>query len=170
MFIGDLYESYASPLRNQARRLVADGDSTDDLVQETFIRALGHLELLESLDPPKRRAWLYRTMRNLFLDKQRARQRDEAFQTTWRRHMKEEAFHEAFEQQMRTDAHPVVLVSMPEIMKRVPEKYRDLLHKRYVLGMTSEEIAKKIGVPAATVRSRLHIAIKKLRTRKTSFL
>jgi len=54
-------------------------------------------------------------------------------------------------------------VIWPNPFDLVPEKYRDLVRKRYVLGMTSQEIASELGIPAATVRSRLHLALKKLR-------
>ena len=63
------------------------------------------------------------------------------------------------------DDHSGVTTTMPEIMKHVPEKHRDLFHMRFVIGLTSREIAERTGVPASTVRFRLHTAIKKLRTR-----
>ena len=46
----------------------------------------------------------------------------------------------------------------------VPEQYRDLFEKRYRLGMNSREIAEALGIPAPTVRSRLHLGMKKLRS------
>ncbi len=47
---------------------------------------------------------------------------------------------------------------------------RQLIEKRYRLGMNSREIAAELGIPAATVRSRLHLAVKKLRAKKIKFL
>ena len=60
---------------------------------------------------------------------------------------------------------PGMTATMTEIMKHVPEKHRDLVHMRFVLGLTSREIAERTGVPAGTVRFRLHTAIRKLRAR-----
>lgn len=150
MTLTDLYEEYELELHRYARRWTQDPHRIDDLVQETFIRAMGHLDLLGLLEPYQRRAWLYRTLKNLFLDDVSARQRQEALI-----------------EQMAQDA-PLAgylpqEVIWPNPFDLVPEKYRDLVRKRYILGMTSQEIAEELGIPAATVRSRLHLAIKKLR-------
>ena len=150
MTLTDLYEEYELELHRYARRWTRDPHRVDDLVQETFIRAMGHLDLLDLLEPYQRRAWLYRTLKNLFLDGESARQREEALV-----------------EQMAQDA-PLAGYRSPEVVwpnpfDLVPDKYRDLVRKRYVLGMTSQEIADELGIPAATVRSRLHLALKKLR-------
>ncbi len=50
----------------------------------------------------------------------------------------------------------------------IPEQYRDLFEKRYRLGMNSQEIAEALGIPAPTVRSRLHLGMKKLRSKLRS--
>ena len=52
----------------------------------------------------------------------------------------------------------------------VPEADRQLVEMRYRLGLNSREIADELGIPAATVRARLHQAIKRLRARKNKFL
>lgn len=150
MTLTDLYEEYELDLHRYARRLTRDPHRIDDLVQETFIRSMGHLDLLDLLEPYQRRAWLYRTLRNLFLDDESARQR-------------QEALIEQMAQDASLAGHLSQEVIWPDPFDQVPEKYRDLVRKRYILGMTSEEIASELGVPAATVRSRLHLALKKLR-------
>jgi RNA polymerase sigma-70 factor (ECF subfamily) len=150
MTLTDLYEEYELELRRYARRLARDPHRADDLVQEAFIRAMGHLDLLDLLEPYQRRAWLYRTLKNLFLDGESARQR-------------EEALIEQVAQDAPLAGYRPQEVIWPNPFDLVPEKYRDLVRKRYVLGMTSQEIADELGIPAATVRSRLHLALKKLR-------
>jgi RNA polymerase sigma-70 factor (ECF subfamily) len=150
MTLTDLYEEYELELRRYARRLARDPHRVDDLVQETYIRAMGHLDLLDLLEPYQRRAWLYRTLKNLFLDGESARQR-------------EEALIEQVAQDVPFASYRPQEVIWPNPFDLVPEKYRDLVRKRYILGMTSQEIASELGIPAATVRSRLHLALKKLR-------
>ena len=123
-----------------------------------------HLELLGSLSPSQRRAWLYRTMGNLFVDKTRARRREAMFLDKWLQLAQEESGNTA-RWESGPDGPTGVTTSMPEIMKHVPGKHRDLFHMRFVLGFTSTEIAERSGVPAATVRFRLHTAIRILRAR-----
>ena len=55
--IADLYQTYKEPLRRYAIRLTQDPTGADDLVQEPFIRALAHEELLGRLNHHQRRAW-----------------------------------------------------------------------------------------------------------------
>ena len=50
------------------------------------------------------------------------------------------------------------------VLDDVPRRYRELLRKRYELCMTSTEIGQELGIPPATVRSRLRLAIQWLRS------
>lgn len=150
MTLSDLYEEYEVQLRRYAQRLTRDPHWADDLVQETFIRAMDHLDLLGQLEPYQRRAWLYRTLKNLFLDIART-------------HQRQEALVEQMAQDIPVAGYLAHEVISPSPFDLVPEKYRELVEKRYVLGMTSQEIGEELGIPAATVRSRLHLALKKLR-------
>jgi len=157
MTIADLYEEFETMLRRYAMSLARDSDRADDLVQETFIRAWAHLELLGQLNHHQRRAWLYQVLKNLFLDEQRARQRQRVLV-------------EQLAREPQITSYPSPDVISQELFELVPERYRELLHQRYVLGMTSKEIGRELGIPAATVRSRLHLAIKWLRAHKSEFL
>lgn len=156
MELSDLYEEYETMLRRYALRLTRDQDRADDLVQETFIRAMGHLQLLGLLNRHQRRAWLYRTLKNLFLDELNARQRQENLtaQLAWQMPLVGELPAEAMS---------------PNPFDLVPEQYRDVVEKRYRQGLNSRKIAKELGIPDATVRSRLHLALKKLRSQKSKF-
>lgn len=155
--IADLYENHKERLERCAMNLTHDPHRADDLVQETIMRAMTHLPLLGRLNPHQRGAWLYRVLRNRFLDEQRATKRRQAML-----------------KQLAKQANRAAPQSIPgrlyELLDRVPQRYRDVLEKRYVLGMTSAEIGRELGIPAATVRSRLHLAIKQLRKHPSEFI
>jgi RNA polymerase sigma-70 factor (ECF subfamily) len=155
--IGDLYQEYEDKLRGYALSLTRDPQRADDLVQETFVRAIGHFQLLGRLKSYQRRAWLYRVLKNLFLDEQRALQRRQTLMDQMAR-------------QARVASYPAVDVVARELMGLVPERYREVLHKRYILGMTSEEIGRELGIPAATIRSRLYLARKWIRTHQSDLI
>jgi RNA polymerase sigma-70 factor (ECF subfamily) len=61
-------------------------------------------------------------------------------------------------------------VAVHELLGSAPERYRQVLHRRFILGMTSEEIGRELGIPAATVRSRLYLARKWLRTHQPKYI
>jgi len=157
MTIADIYETFEEELHRYAICLERDADQADDLMQETFIRAMAHLEPLDQLNPHQRRAWLYRVLKNLFLDAQSRRRR-------------EQALAEQLTQEAQFASHPWGEIGSPDLFQQIPERYQEFLQKRYILGMTSEEIGQELGIPAATVRSRLHLAIKWLRANKSRFL
>ncbi len=154
----DLFQEFEAPLNRYARSLTLDEDRSDDLVQMTFIRSMAHLELLKSLRPWQRRAWLHQTLKRLFLDQLRARQR-------------ERKLAEQMLQQAIINAQSGESAALPYgLLETAPEKYRDLLYQRFVLAMTSEEIGAALGVPAATVRSRLYLAIQWLRAHHSEII
>ena len=149
--IQDLYDLFEDKLHRYAVNLARDHDRADDLVQETLIRAMGNLVLLQQLNPYQRQAWMYRVLKNLFIDGERRRQRQE----TLYEHLAWEA---------EQDVPPASSMLAQEMIDLVPERYRDVLNRHYILGQTSEEIGSAYGIPAATVRSRLYLARKWLRT------
>jgi RNA polymerase sigma-70 factor (ECF subfamily) len=151
--IADLYVEYQSGLSRYAGSLARDTDRANDLVSETFLQAMAHLPLLEQLNTYQRKSWLFRVLKNRFIDQRRAERRSQTMveQLAW----------------MNAMATPAALGQ--DVLAQVPAQYRQVLHLHYVLEMTSEEIGLKLGVPAATVRSRLRLAIKWLRTHSSKF-
>jgi RNA polymerase sigma-70 factor, ECF subfamily len=152
-----IYQEFESRLRRYAIRLARDADSADDLVQETLIRATANLQLLETMNGHRREAWLYRVLKNLFIDERRSSQR--------RQDMIERLTREA-----EIAPYTIDQLSSEDLLEAVPEGDRELLEQRYVLGMTSREIGEEIGIPAATVRSRLRQAVRRLRAQKWRFI
>jgi RNA polymerase sigma-70 factor (ECF subfamily) len=150
MTLAQLYEQYEALLHQYALRLCRDADRADDLVQDALIRAMGHLDLLGLLAPAQRRAWLYRTLKNLFLDDEEAQRR--------RARLVEQLGQETSQHHF-----PSPEAALVNPFDHVPERFRDVVEMRYRLGMNSQEIAEVLDVPAATIRSRLHLALKEMR-------
>jgi len=151
--LADLYDTYERKMLRYAQILVGDPYQAEDLVQDTFMRAMPHLSLLGTLEPYQRLAWLRRVLKNRFIDQLRARQREQ------------EMVQKIIQGTELSEDKDIPMLTR-ELLDQVPEKDRDLLTQRYIQGMTSQEIGDQLGIPAATVRSRLHLAIKRLRARQ----
>ena len=125
-------------------------DLADDLLQETYIRALANLPRLAGFSSSRRRAWLFRVLRNVFIDGERARRRQEDLV-----------------EQLTKDAEiaPYTMsdLTSTDLLDSLPGPERELLEQRYVYGLTSQQIGEDLGVPASTVRSRLRLALRRLR-------
>ena len=149
--VTELFTTYEPALRAYTRGLAQDDDLADDLVQDAFIKAMSNLHVLAPLNPYQRKAWLFKVVKNAFIDDQRTQVRRQALLA-----------------QMAVDTEAdyglAAVVAQARLSERIPEHYRSLLEKRYLLGMTSQEIAREIGIPDGTVRSRLRFAVSWLRS------
>ena len=68
----EIYDRYYARVRGYAASMLHDGSASDDVVQETFLRARSHLESVR--EPDKVAAWLFRIAHSLCMDQLRARQ------------------------------------------------------------------------------------------------
>ena len=66
--IDELYIRHRPELLKYCCMICGSVGDAEDLLQETFLRALSNLDLLEELEEKQRRAWLYKVARNLFFD------------------------------------------------------------------------------------------------------
>ena len=65
---------------------------------------------------------------------------------------------------------PSLSLQVQELLGILPESLRGLWYRRYVKGMNAAEIARELGIPHGTVRSRLHAARKRLRGQVERYL
>ena len=151
--LGELYEEFEQDMLRFGTSISGSRDAAEDLVHETFLRALAHLPLLGRLTRYQRRSWLFTTLKRIHLDEVAARQRRKALSERlgrWNETATEDSY--------RLDDFAV--------LDLVPPQHRALVVQRYLLRMSSKEIGRQLGVPAATVRSRLHQATKQIRERE----
>lgn len=152
--IVDLYTTEREALLRYATGLTRERSKAEDLIQDAFVRAMSHPETLADLTRAQQKAWLYRVIRNRFIDQSRRAVRWGAIETELRRAAG------------RPDDSVLTGVRRWEILNAVPAKYRDVLHYRFVLGMNSTEIGERLGVPPGTVRSRLRLAFAWMRVHR----
>ena len=119
----------------------------EDLLHETFMKALSNLDLLEELGERERRAWLYKVARNLFYDTCRRRTVEQNNQVPV-----EEETDGGFSE-----------VETAMILSSLPPDLSHLFIKRYFDGYTSKELAEEYGLSSSGVRAALSRARKLLR-------
>ena len=146
--VSDLYESLKDDLLRFARSIARHGQEANDLVQDAMVKSLNEPQLL-NLPIYKQRAWFFRVMKNRLIDERRKEQR----LTQW-----EDDFD--FSIQETGVSH----LEVTELLAHLPQELSDLIFKKYWLGLSSQEIGEQLRIPASTVRYKLHLAIKKLRT------
>jgi RNA polymerase sigma-70 factor, ECF subfamily len=151
----------ARVLENQRRvfriaySVLANAADAEDVAQEAFLRAYQKFDSLR--EAPKFRAWVNRIAFRLALNRQRGQRRRWVRDTAW--HSSE----------MRTEVdgaknaeQQVLLDQLRREVGNLPEKLRSVLQLSLIEDMEAEDVAAVLGIPAGTVRSRLHTARKLL--------
>lgn len=143
--IADLYAAYYEELRKYLVKHIYDYSAAEDITQETFLRVVEHEDILESLENRQRRAWLYRTAKNILIDRIRHKNRE----PEW-----EEA---ASTEEDLTEIEVQMLCNV------LSERDRSIFYLRYFEGYQTAEIADIFQMTPENVRTRLSLARKILR-------
>ena len=129
-----------------ARSLTRSRPAAEDLVQETYVRALRAAH--RPSDPAGVRPWLFTILRNVWRNERRRRQPD-AFASdpdllpSLRAPFEETLDQDAMAERIRTS------------IDRLPDAYREVVLLRFSQGLSYREIAEIVDCPAGTVMSRL---------------
>ena len=151
--IRELYSHHAKALHGYVQKFCPDRASADDIVQETFIRAWRHLPQLSADDRPVR-PWLFRVARNLLIDANRAaRARPMTVQ--------EQAVGEVGTDSGLEEILDRQLVSAA--LQHLSPAHQSVLVETFYRGGTVAMVARELGIPHGTARSRLHYALDALR-------
>lgn len=157
---------HTDALYRYARRLTNDAREGEDLLQETFLRALRFWHQYQKGTNCK--AWLFRIMRNLSINRAQSKARNpvsDSLEDTeeWSLYGKlqdpeslrddspEKRF---FEQNWSKE--------IVDAMAKLPEEYRSAIILCDVEGFAYQEIADILDIPIGTVRSRLNRARNRL--------
>lgn len=153
-FIQDVHAHHRAALLWRVRQWTAgDAQLAEDVVQETLVRAWTRRRSLTCL-PEELRPWLYTVARNLVIDAHR------------RRSVR------PYESLGDGDEEPVAAchaeavadrVAVVSAMRRLSVAHRCVVEQVYLWGRPIGEVAVELGVPAGTVKSRLHYAMRTMR-------
>jgi len=137
-----------------AYSVLGNAADAEDVAQDTFFRAYEKLASLR--DPGRFRAWVLRISRRLALNRlrtdSRARRRETLVAAEPPSGIDVTALAEdrAFETRVRLE------------INRLPEKLRAVVLLCAIEGLDHAAVARILGIPEGTVRSRLHLARKRL--------
>ena len=154
---GALVERHWCLVRAIALARLGDPHSADDVAQESFIRAWTHLLTLR--DHNRFRGWVCRIAQQRASDYLRRKSRGVR---------KMETFPEDIDAVLVSpEADPGLSAGkirfVREALGRLPEKFREVVTLRFLVGLNAVEIAKALGRRPGTVRVQLHRAYRKLK-------
>ena len=150
---GELLMRELDWMRRLARQLAGDPERAEDLTQDALVVALER----PPRDGERLRGWLRRVMQNLFREGLRTRANRRAREEHWAR---PEALPP--EDDLARGVHLQRLLA--DLLLELEEPYRGTVLLRYYEQLPPREIARRQGVPVATVKSRLHRGLAHLRS------
>jgi RNA polymerase sigma-70 factor, ECF subfamily len=161
---------YINLLHNYAYRMTGNQLDADDLVQETYLRAFRFFHKFEKGTNCK--AWLFRIMKNLFINKYRKNQKEPGkvdyddvenfFDTIKSDRVESTDLQEKLFSNLLDD-------DMVNALNSLPDDFKTVVILCDIEGLSYEEIAEFVQCPIGTVRSRLHRGRKLLQQKLLSY-
>jgi RNA polymerase sigma-70 factor (ECF subfamily) len=147
-----LHDEYAGPLWSFVLRLTGDRARSQDVVQETLLRAWRKPSVLDE-EQGSARAWLFTVARRIVVDEWRSA-----------RSRREITVDEPPEQS-EADQVDALLDGwiIAEALDRLTPEHRAVIVECYYRGRSTAEAADVLRIPAGTVKSRTHYALRALR-------
>jgi RNA polymerase sigma-70 factor, ECF subfamily len=161
-----LYDRYGNLVYSAVLRVLRDGQTAEDMVQEIFLRIW---RKPESYVAQRGRfvTWLTSVSRNRAVDEIRSR---------GRRYRYEAASPEEQERELpSTDNNdPAMRAELSDqrrlilaALAKIPTEQRQIIEMAYFGGLTQQEIAERLSQPLGTVKTRIRLGMQKLRAALT---
>ncbi len=158
-----LYDEYAPRVGGIAKSYLGY-DDVDDIVQEVMMRIFKGIKNFRG--DSKLSTWIHRIAVNVCKDALNKRKKKKEVFTSFIEDDEEEGYsYVAFEDSSLVEEaiEEMNYNSIMKALEKLSPENRLLIKLRDIDGMSYEEIAKIIGKPVGTVKSRLHYARKKLK-------
>ena len=160
--LGLLFDRWEFTVRTVAIGIVGDATEAEDVVEDTFWQAWRQAERFDT-NRGSAGSWLVTIARSRALDRRRAMNR-----------VREDAGLDDLETSgadvQSTDMDPLESLEVGERSRRLhaaldtlPTEQRESLHLAYFEGMSQTEIAARTGLALGTVKTRMRLAMQKLR-------
>jgi RNA polymerase sigma-70 factor (ECF subfamily) len=145
-----------------ARRTLGDAEEARDVCQEALVKAYRNIRRLR--DGEKFKSWIHYIALNLCRDRFRAPRSRFEFQSLEEREPVAGPLPDAAgEGTDRAALAGSLSTLLAEVLAELPPEQRTSIVLREYQGLTSDEIGEVMGVPGATVRTRIYYGLKAMR-------
>ena len=151
-----LYDNYSAALNGLIFRMVDDRELAEDILQEVFIRIWNSFN---NYDPSKGRlfTWMINLARNLTIDTMRSK----GYKKQAKIHGDENSVNNISDNPKVAEVYDTIGIRKHLALLKNDQK--QIIDMAYFSGLTQDEIAKSLGIPLGTVKTRMRAAIMELR-------
>jgi len=155
--------TYKTYLHNFAFGFTKDFDDANDLVQDTYLKAIKYANLYS--EGTNLKAWLFTILRNTYFNNYRRNNTRSKIITITEDYQSHQLL-----QSSTTNAGIETLVNedIDKAMNRLPAVY-SIPFLRFFEGYQYQEIAEELCIPIGTVKTRIHMARKILKSKLTMY-
>jgi RNA polymerase sigma-70 factor (ECF subfamily) len=148
-----LYENYADALYGVIKKIIADEDTAQDVLQESFVKIWRYSKKYDATKA-KLFTWLYRIAYNTAIDKARSLKTkiDNEVQ------IETSSVYKITSNELNQD-----VLDIKKHLDTLDEKYQIVLHALFFEGMTQQEASEELDIPLGTIKSRLKIGLRELK-------
>jgi RNA polymerase sigma-70 factor (ECF subfamily) len=157
------FEDYSDALFRHAAMRISNRERSIDVVHDTFTKVWSYVRAGHEID--SYRSFLYKVLNNLIIDeyrKQKELSLDALFEVDG---VDEGSFPELSESTVEALAATIDGRKAFELLKDLPEEYREVIVFRFVDGLGPREIGELIEESENVVSVRIHRALKMLRVK-----
>jgi RNA polymerase sigma factor (sigma-70 family) len=149
-----LYDNYSAELFGIINHILNNHEVAEDALQETFIKVWNNML---SYDKNKGRlfTWLLNIARNTALDKLKSKHLKYQLQSV------EKNVHAI--NSIQSTKQNIEHIGIKQNVNALKEDQKQIIEMAYYGGYTQEEIAKELGIPLGTVKTKMRSAITELR-------
>ena len=151
-----LYDNYAPALNGVIFKMVDDKELAEDLLQEVFIKIWNNFN---NYDSGKGRlfTWMINLTRNLTIDTLRSK----GYKKQRKIHTDENSVNNLSDNSKGAEQFDTIGIRKHLTLLKNDQK--QIIDLAYFAGLTQDEIAKSLGIPLGTVKTRMRAAIMELR-------
>ena len=148
-----LYNTYKKRMLNYAIKFMGTDTDAEDIVAETFIRIINHIDSVEEVDSSKTENYVLNILKHICIDFQREGSRKK---------------HISFDEELEISYSPNEIINydlskvefkeLQEQIKELPYRYYIVLKLKFVFGYEDKEIAQMLNLKTPSVRKRVERA------------
>jgi len=152
-----LYDHYSAALLGVVSRIIKKEELAEEILQDVFLKIW---DRIDSYDASKGKlfTWMLNIARNQAIDKTRSKEFTKSKKTDDIENLVGKVDRKDY-----TELH-VEGIGLQEVLKQLPDEQRFVIDQHYLKGYTQAEMSEEFNLPLGTVKTRMRLAMKELRT------
>lgn len=151
MKLFEIYHHQGEDFFRFALSLTHHREEAEDLVQQTYVKALDQLELFEVMKAEQIKGWFFTAIKNQFIDQYRRARKFP--KVSYDQQMSENIPEPPGNPSLETKV--MERMEIKDVLEKLPKDLKTLVIYRYFLGYNTREISEIFGINPSTLRSRL---------------